>query len=115
AGVVTATESRAQYLQDQLHGVINSPLWKFLRRVRGVAVSVLGPFPRMRKMLGILAREGPGGVARRLKEGAMGDAAYSRFLERHPFTDQDRAKLIARIDALKTEEKPLISIVVPVY
>ncbi|HYF49582.1 MAG TPA: glycosyltransferase family 2 protein [Planctomycetota bacterium] len=114
-GVVTSTERRAHYLQDQLNGVVNSPGWKLLRRLRDTAHAVLRPFPRARKMIGVFAREGPGGVVRRLREGSIGDAAYEAFLKRHPFDDAARASLKARLAALPDSQKPLISVIVPVY
>jgi len=114
-GVVTSTERRAHYLQDQLNGVVNSPGWRLLRRLRDAAHAVLRPFPRARKMIGVLAREGPGGVVRRLREGSIGDAAYEKFLERHRFDNAARKTLDDRLAALTPAQKPLISIVVPVY
>ncbi|MFH0939935.1 MAG: glycosyltransferase family 2 protein [Planctomycetota bacterium] len=115
-GQMIASERRARYLQDQLNGVISTPLWKFLRRCREfIGMTLLGRFPRARHMAGVLAREGPSGVWRRLKDGSISDHKYAEFLRKNALTDHERQQLIEKIAQLTAEQRPLISILTPVY
>lgn len=111
-----ASERRARYLQDQLNAVIRNPGWRFLRGCRDfLAIRLLGRFPRCRKMLGVLLRKGPGGVIRCLRERSFGDHKYEEFLSKHALTEQEIGRLNAAVAALSDAQRPLISIIFPVY
>jgi GT2 family glycosyltransferase len=114
-GQLTATERRARFVQDQLNHIVNSRGWRVLRGCRDAALAMLRPFPRLRKLMGVLAREGPGGVFRRLREGSIGDARYQDFLRKHALTEAKIQAIRQRLAALPESQRPLISILTPVY
>lgn len=115
-GQLLASERRAKYLQDQLNGVISTPAWKFLRGCREfIGMKVLGRFPRCRKLLGTLAREGPCATWRRLRDRSFDDRGYEVFLSKHQLTETDKQKLREALAGLTDAQRPLISVLTPVY
>jgi GT2 family glycosyltransferase len=115
-GHVSASERRAQYLQGQLNRVVGSPPWKMIQRVRGFCDrTVFARFPKLRRMTVVLLRQGPGGVIDAWRDRSFPDHRYQQFLQQHPLTEAVRGEFAAAIEKLPTDQRPLISVLTPVY
>src|SRR4051812_23725601 len=99
-GGLSAAERRAGYLQQQLNRVISSPPWRFAQSIRRFLDNTIFAFsPRLRRLVVLAVRQGPGAAVEAVRKRSIPDARYESFLQRHALTDGAAAELRAKIDA----------------
>jgi GT2 family glycosyltransferase len=115
-GSVTAAERRADYLQQQLNRVITSPPWRLVQSIRSVLDKTVFAFsPRLRRLVALTARNGPGAAIQAIQKRSIPDTRYEAWLQRNALTDAAASELRAKLEQLPESQRPLISILVPVY
>lgn len=86
---------------------ISQPLWRAVRRAGGLEAA-------LRRAIDVLRNEGAGGLLRRFRRSLRQEARYEDWIKRFDDkTDGDRTMFESRL--LELKERPLFSIVMPVF